>query len=46
VKVRRVDPQTGKTQVLEVDLKSVRKGKQKDPALLPNDVVTVPRRFF
>jgi polysaccharide export outer membrane protein len=46
VKVRRVDPQTGKTQVLEVDLKSVRKGKQKDLALLPNDVVTVPRRFF
>jgi polysaccharide export outer membrane protein len=46
VKVRRVDPQTGKTEVLEVDLKSVRKGKQKDLALLPNDVVTVPRRFF
>jgi len=46
VKVRRVDPQTGKTEVLEVDLKSVRKGKQKDLVLLPNDVVTVPRRFF
>jgi polysaccharide export outer membrane protein len=46
VKVLRVDPQTGKTQILAVDLKSVRKGKQKDLLLMPNDTVSVSRRFF
>jgi polysaccharide biosynthesis/export protein len=46
VRVRRVDPQTGQTRILEVDLKDVRSGKKPDPALLPNDVVTVTRRLF
>jgi polysaccharide export outer membrane protein len=46
VQVRRVDAQTGKTTIIEVDLKDVRKGKKPDPPLLPNDVVTVPRRIF
>ena len=46
VQVRRVDAQTGKTTIIEVDLKDVRKGKKPDLPLLPNDVVTVPRRIF
>jgi hypothetical protein len=29
-----------------VDLKGVRKGKQKDPPLQPNDVISVSRRLF
>ena len=46
VKLRRLDPETGKTIILELDLKAIRKGKQQDPRLLPNDVVSVPRRVF
>lgn len=46
VQVRRVDDQTGKTTIIQVDLKDVRKGKKPDLPLLPNDVVTVPRRIF
>jgi protein involved in polysaccharide export with SLBB domain len=46
VKVRRVDPQTGATRILEVKLKAVRDGKQPDLALLPNDVISVSRRLF
>jgi polysaccharide export outer membrane protein len=46
VKLRRVDPETGKTTILEVDLKAVRSGKAEDPRLLANDVITVPRRRF
>jgi polysaccharide export outer membrane protein len=46
VKVRRVDPQTGQTRIIAIDLKAVRKGKQEDPALLPNDVISIPRRVF
>jgi polysaccharide export outer membrane protein len=46
VKVRRVDPQTGQTKIFEIDLKDVRKGKSPDPPLMPNDVVSVPRRLF
>ena len=46
VKLRRVDPQTGATRILEVSLKAVRSGKQPDLALLPNDVISVSRRFF
>jgi polysaccharide biosynthesis/export protein len=46
VQVRRVDTQSGKTTIIEVDLKDVRKGKKPDLPLLPNDVVTVPRRIF
>jgi hypothetical protein len=46
VKVRRLDPETGKTTILEVDLKAVRSGKAEDPPLRANDVITVPRRKF
>jgi polysaccharide biosynthesis/export protein len=46
VRVRRVDPQSGQARIIEVDLKSVRKGRQEDPLLLPNDVVSVSRRVF
>jgi polysaccharide biosynthesis/export protein len=46
VKVRRIDPETGKTTILEVDLKAVRSGKAEDPPLAANDVITVPRRKF
>ena len=45
VRVRRVDP-AGTTQIVKVDLKKVRDGKAPDLALLPNDVVSVPRRVF
>jgi polysaccharide export outer membrane protein len=46
VKVRRIDPETGKTTILDVDLKAVRSGKAEDPPLVANDVITVPRRKF
>jgi polysaccharide export outer membrane protein len=46
VKLRRIDPQTGATRILEVDLKAVRSGKRPDLPLLPNDVISVPRRLF
>jgi polysaccharide export outer membrane protein len=46
VKVRRIDAATGKVTITKVDLKSVRKGSRPDPAVAPNDVITVPRRLF
>jgi polysaccharide export outer membrane protein len=46
VKVRRTEPQTLKTQILEINLNDVRKGKARDLVLLPNDVVTVTRKLF
>ena len=46
LRVRRIDPKSGKVQILEVDLKAVRKGKVPDLKLLANDVVTVSRRLF
>jgi polysaccharide export outer membrane protein len=46
LKVRRIDPQTGKVTVFEVDLKDVRNGKKPDVPLLPNDVISVGRRVF
>ncbi len=46
VKLRRIDPETGKTTILEVDLKAVRSGKAQDPLVTANDVITVPRRRF
>ena len=46
VKVRRVDPETGRPRIIEVDLKAVRSGKKPDLTLLPNDAVTVGRRLF
>jgi hypothetical protein len=44
--VRRLDAQTGQTQIREVNLKAIRKGKQVDLVLMPNDVLSVPRRIF
>jgi polysaccharide export outer membrane protein len=46
VKVRRVEPATGKVTITKVDLKAVRKGSATDPPVAPNDVITVPRRLF
>jgi polysaccharide export outer membrane protein len=46
VKVRRMDPQSGKVTILSVDLKDVRNGKKPDVPLLPNDVISVGRRVF
>ena len=46
VKVRRTEPESGKVSILDVDLKDVRNGKKPDVPLLPNDVVSVPRRVF
>lgn len=46
VKVRRLDPQTGQIQIREVDLKAIRKGKEPDLVLMPNDVISVARRIF
>jgi polysaccharide export outer membrane protein len=45
VKVRRTDAD-GKTTLISVDLDKVRDGKKPDLVLEPNDVVSVPRRFF
>ena len=45
-KVRRIDPQTGKVSIIEVDIKDVQNGKKPDITLLPNDVVSVARRVF
>jgi len=46
VKVRRIDPRTGKVSLIEVDIKKVQNGKKPDVTLLPNDVVSVSRRVF
>jgi polysaccharide biosynthesis/export protein len=46
VKVRRTDAQSGKTSLIEVDLKDVRNGKQPDLRLQPNDVLSISRRLF
>jgi polysaccharide export outer membrane protein len=46
VRIRRVNPATGQTQILEANLKAIRKGKQPDTTLLPNDFVSVARRLF
>jgi len=46
VRLRRIDPATGKVTVTRVDLKDIRSGKRADPVVAPNDVITVPRRLF
>jgi len=46
VKVRRTEAPSGKTTLIEVDLKDVRNGKKPDLALQPNDVLSVTRRVF
>ena len=46
VKVRRVDAATGKVEIMEVDLKAVRKGKAPDPPLQANDTISVSRRLL
>ncbi len=44
VRVRRIDPHTGSSQVLDLDLKAVEEGKKPDLLLLPNDAVSVEPR--
>jgi len=46
VKLRRIDPATGKVTITKVDLKDIRKGSDPDPAVGANDVITVSRRLF
>lgn len=46
VKLRRIEAGTGTVTITKVDLKAVRKGKRPDPAVAPNDVISVPRRLF
>jgi polysaccharide export outer membrane protein len=46
LRVRRTDPATGQTRIIEVDLKDVRKGKAEDLPLQANDVVSVSRRIL
>jgi polysaccharide export outer membrane protein len=46
VKVRRTEAESGKTTMIEIDLKDIRNGKKPDVVLQPNDVVSVSRRFF
>jgi len=46
VKLRRTDPNTGETTLISVDLDKVRDGKRPDVVLQPDDVISVPRRFF
>jgi polysaccharide export outer membrane protein len=46
VTIRRRNPETAEVTILEVDVDEVRKGKQEDLVLQPQDVVTVPRRRF
>jgi polysaccharide export outer membrane protein len=36
----------GERQVLDADLKAIRDGRAEDLVLQPDDIVTVPRRFF
>lgn len=45
VRLRRMSAD-GKTEILSVDLKAIRKGKKPDTLLQGDDVVTVPRRLF
>lgn len=37
---------SGEREVLEADLKAIRDGRDEDVVLEPDDIVTVPRRFF
>ena len=46
IRVRRVDRQSGETEIIEVNLKDVRKGKEPDLKLQANDVVSVSRKLF
>jgi protein involved in polysaccharide export with SLBB domain len=46
VKLRRIDGQTGSVQIIDVDLKAVRKGSKPDPPMQANDTISVSRRIF
>ncbi len=46
VKVRRANPETGEPEIIEVNLKDIRNGKERDLPLQPNDVITVSRKMF
>jgi hypothetical protein len=41
-----VSPETGKTEILDADLKDIRNGKEPDLLLRPNDVITISRKLF
>ena len=45
-KLRRIDPVSGKVQIVDVDLKAIRNGKKPDLPLQANDVISVPKRLF
>jgi polysaccharide export outer membrane protein len=46
VSVRRTDPIEGTTQILKLELKAIRNGKEPDLRVQANDVVTVDRSLF
>jgi polysaccharide export outer membrane protein len=46
LKIRRTDPVAATTEILKVDLKAVRSGKEPDVPLQANDEITVGRRLF
>jgi polysaccharide biosynthesis/export protein len=46
LKLRRLDPETKQSQMIELDLKAIRNGKKPDLTLQANDVITVSRRLF
>lgn len=46
IRLRRVDPETKQSKILELDLKAIRNGKAPDLTLQANDVITVSRRLF
>ena len=46
LRLRRLDPDTKQSQIIELDLKAIRNGKKPDLTLQANDVITVSRRLF
>jgi polysaccharide export outer membrane protein len=46
IKLRRIDPDTKQTKILEADLKDIRSGKKPDLLLVGGDVITVSRKIF
>ncbi len=46
IRLRRIDPDSGTNETIEINLGKIRKGQEEDITLLPNDVLTVTRRTF
>ena len=46
LRLRRLDPETKQSQILELYLKAIRNGKKPDLTLQANDAITVSRRLF